>query len=271
MNGQPGIISLAGVRFRYDGRMQELFSGLSLEIPAGSITALLGPNGSGKTTLLHLMLGILSPAAGTVLVARRPRQQYGRREFGKLVGLVSQDEYIPFDFTVLEYVLLGRAPRLHLLETPRAEDRRIAAAALETLGLAPLQGRSIQTLSGGERQLVMVARALAQEPAILLLDEPTSHLDLGNTRRILQVMEALRAGGKTVLFSTHDPNAAAAVADYVVLLRAGRVQAAGAMAEALTPDHLTATYGVPVEVAQVGERLLIVAPTNGRVAPSSAP
>ncbi len=262
MNDQQGIISLSEVRFSYEGRKRQLFEGMSLEIPPGTITAVLGPNGSGKTTLLHLILGILSPSDGTVLIAHRPRHHYSRREFGQLVGLVSQDEYIPFDFTVLEYVLMGRAPRLHLLETPSPEDYEVARRAVETLELTPLTSRSIQSLSGGERQLVMVARALAQEPRILLLDEPTSHLDLANTHRILEVLQRLRAAGQTVLFSTHDPNSAAAVADYVILLREGAVQTAGRTAEVLTSEHLSATYGVPVEVVPLRDRLFVVAPTG---------
>ena len=252
------IISVAELQFGYAASEQQVFERLSLDIEPGTITALLGPNGSGKSTLLHLLLGALEPQAGLILVARCNRTQYSAREFGHLVGLVSQDEYLPFNFTVLEYVLLGRAPHLHLLGHPTQHDRQVATRALEALGLSEFKSRPIQALSGGERQLVTVARALAQEPRILLLDEPTSHLDLGNQQRIRQVMRQLRTQERTVLFTTHDPNEAAAVADQVVLLSKGKIQSTGKVREALTPTHLAATYGVEVEVVENNGRLVIL-------------
>lgn len=252
-------ISLANVAFHYAGTTHRLFEGLSLEIPPGTPTAVLGPNGSGKTTLLHLILGIIAPTKGVVCLARRPREQYSRRDLGKLIGLVSQNEYIPFNFTVLDYVLLGRAPHLQLLQTPGADDVTVAHQVLAETGLTHLKDRSIQSLSGGERQLVMIARALAQRPRILLLDEPTSHLDLGNKGLVLKIIARQAAKGVTTAFTTHEPDLAAAVAAYVVLMRAGTVLAAGPMDEILTAANLTATYGVPVEVAEVAGRKIIVA------------
>jgi len=250
------IITLADLQFGYDTR--PVLEGFTLELPAGAVTAILGPNGAGKTTLLHLIVGLLTPRRGQILLDGRPRQAYTRREMGRLVGLVPQDEYIPFDFSVLEYVLLGRAPYLELLETPSQADREAARKALAAVGALPLSERAVTTLSGGERQLVTVARALAQEPRILLLDEPTSHLDLGNQGRILQIMRTLAAQGVTVIFTTHDPGLAAAVAGYVVLMRAGRVLAAGVNGTALTAERLTATYGVPVDVLDVEGRRVVL-------------
>lgn len=250
------IITLEALCFGYDAR--PVLEGFTLDFPAGKVTAILGPNGAGKSTLLHLMVGLLTPRSGQIWLDGRPRQAYGRREMGRLVGLVPQDEYIPFDFTVLEYVLLGRAPYLELLETPREADRQVACRALETVGAVHLRARPVTTLSGGERQLVTVARALAQEPRILLLDEPTSHLDLGNQKRVLQLMRTLAAQGTTVIFTTHDPGAAALVADYVVLMRDGQVLAAGENGTALTAERLTATYGVPITVIEVDGRHVVV-------------
>ena len=255
---KPASIVLADVRFSYNGPAHTIFEGFSLDIPAATITALLGPNGSGKTTLLQLILGMLTPQAGDIRIAARARTAFSRQEFGRLVGLVAQDDQIPFDFTVLDYVLLGRAPRLRLLETPTAADVAVARHALYQVGLLQLQARSIQALSGGERQLATVARALAQEPQILLLDEPTSHLDLSNRRRLLDMMQRLCEEQKTVLFTTHDPNEAAAIADHVVLLREGQIEATGPIHETLTSEHLQATYGVNVEVLQHNERPQII-------------
>ncbi len=256
------MISLANVRFGYDGREHTVFEDLSLDIPGGTLTALLGPNGSGKTTLLHIILGVLSPASGGVLLAKRPRQHYTRRDIGKLMGLVLQDEYIPFNFSVMEYVLLGRAPHLHLLQTPSAEDRHVAEEALAEVGMIEMHERPIQSLSGGERQLVMIARALAQRPRILLLDEPTSHLDLSNKGRVLRIMRRLADRGVTVVFTTHEPALAADVAEFVVLLRQGQVLASGPMREALTSAHLSATYDVPVEVVEIAGRRVILPPST---------
>ncbi|MBN1247327.1 MAG: ABC transporter ATP-binding protein [Anaerolineae bacterium] len=254
----PAAISLSDVVFTYGGASRALFQGLSLEIPTGTTTAILGPNGSGKTTLLHLILGIVAPTDGVVCLARRPRELYSRRDLGKLIGLVSQNEFIPFNFTVLDYVLLGRAPHLQLLQTPQAEDAALARTVLAEIGLTHLQGRSIQSLSGGERQLAMVARALAQRPRILLLDEPTSHLDLGNKHIVLDIMTRQAAQGVTTVFTTHEPDLAASTASFVVLMREGTVLAAGPTAEILTAPNLTQTYGVPVRVVEVDGRQVIL-------------
>jgi iron complex transport system ATP-binding protein len=258
---EPAGISLSGVVFAHEGRRRVLFENLSLDIPAGRVTAILGPNGSGKTTLLHLILGILAPEAGAVLLAHRHRAQYSRRDLGRLIGLVSQNEYIPFNFTVLEYVLLGRAPHLRLLQTPGEADIRTARLVLQETGLAHLEDRSIQALSGGERQLVMVARALAQQPRILLLDEPTSHLDLSNKGRVLGMIAQQASHGVTVAFTTHEPDLAASSADFVVLMRGGRVLDAGPVASTLTSPALTETYGVPVQVLELNGRRIVVGPS----------
>lgn len=250
------IITLADLRFGYDAH--PVLEDFTLELPTGVVTAILGPNGAGKTTLLHLIVGLLTPRSGQILLAGKPRSTYTRREMGRLVGLVPQDEYIPFDFSVLEYVLLGRAPYLELLETPGEADREAARKALAAVGALHLSARAVTTLSGGERQLVTIARALAQEPRVLLLDEPTSHLDLGNQGRTLQIMRTLAAQGVTVIFTTHDPGLAAIVAGYVVLVRDGRVLAAGTNGTVLTAEQLTATYGVPVEVVDVQGRRVVL-------------
>ncbi|MCJ7550213.1 MAG: ABC transporter ATP-binding protein [Anaerolineae bacterium] len=254
----PPTISLSNVAFSYAGTTHTLFEGLSLDIPPGTTTAILGPNGSGKTTLLHLILGFVAPSDGVVLLARRPRQHYSRRDLGKLIGLVSQNETVPFNFTVLDYVLLGRAPHLQLLQTPRDADVIVAREVLAETGLAHLQDRSIQSLSGGERQLVMVARALAQRPRILLLDEPTSHLDLGNKGLVLDIIKRQTAQGVTTVFTTHEPALAADGAAFVVLMRNGTVLAAGPTHEVLTAPNLTQTYGVPVDVVEIAGRRVIL-------------
>ncbi len=258
MNPSPAL-SLAGIEFRYTPDGQPVLRELSTDVPAGAITAILGPNGGGKTTLLHLLLGLLQPQAGRLLIAGRPPSAYSRRELSRVVGLVPQNEHIPFDFPVLDYVLLGRAPYLGTLDQPGDEYLRCARAALDLAGVAALCDRPVTALSGGERQLVMIARALAQNPRILLLDEPTSHLDLANRRAVHNVLSELAAAGVTVVFSSHDPNLVAAMADHVVLLRHGTVLAAGDAASTLTADLLGATYGIPVQVVVSGAHRMIIA------------
>jgi iron complex transport system ATP-binding protein len=253
MSEKPAV-EIQDVSFRYASDAPVVLDCVSAIIPEGSITALLGPNGSGKSTLLHLILGLLIPEKGRILLQGRLSQDHSRRETSRILGLVPQEEHIAFDLNVLEYALLGRAPYLDLLEMPKAKDRLLAREALATAGIDALEKRSVPSLSGGERQLAIVARALAQEPAILLLDEPTSHLDLANARRILHVLKRLKEKGKTIILTTHDPNAAAAIADHMILLRAGRVLASAPSALALNSENLSATYGVKVEVSEIQGR-----------------
>jgi iron complex transport system ATP-binding protein len=252
------ILAVSGLSFGYDGPGGDVLRELSLEVPVGAVTAILGPNGSGKTTLLRLLLGALHPRAGAIRLAGRPLGSYSRRERSQLVGLVPQAEHIPFDFTVLEYVLLGRAPYLGPLQMPGEADRLVALEALQTAGLVGMADRTLPTLSGGERQLATVARALAQEPRVLLLDEPTAHLDLSNQGRLLAIIRALAARGTTPVLTTHDPGLAAALAGFVMLMRGGQVLAAGPPEATLTAEKLSATYGVPVRVFEVDGRRIIL-------------
>jgi iron complex transport system ATP-binding protein len=173
---------------------------------------------------------------------------------------VPQDEHIPFDFSVLEYVLLGRAPYLGPLAMPGAVDRRIALEALDTVGLAHLQDRPLPNLSGGERQLAVVARALAQQPRILLLDEPTAHLDLSNQGRLLEIVRELSGRGVTLVMTTHDPNLAWSVANFAILMRHGQVLDAGPAGQTLVAAKLSATYGVAVQVFDIENRRVILLP-----------
>jgi iron complex transport system ATP-binding protein len=257
MNDQA-IISLDRLRFSYQADGSTILDDLSLDIPPGTITAILGPNGAGKTTLLHVILGLLVPQSGQVWLNGQPQASYSRAALSQLVGLVLQAEYIPFNFTVWEYVLLGRTPYLGLLNLPTKKDYRVALEAIETLELSALKHRSILELSGGERQMVMLARAIAQQTPILLLDEPTSHLDLSNKGRILQVLSTLAGQGVTVVFTTHEPDVAIAIARYLVLMRAGRALDSGPLEQILTAEKLFATYGVPVRVAEVEGRPVVL-------------
>lgn len=253
----PPALELRNVSFAYGNGGAEVFSGLDLAIPAGVSTAILGANGCGKTTLLRLLLGVAEPDGGEILLEGRPAAGCARRERARTVGLVPQTEHVPFDFSLADYVLLGRAPHLHPLAQPGAEDEAIARAALARVGLAGLAERAVTRLSGGELQLASIARALAQNPRILLLDEPTSHLDLGNRRAVSDVLQGLAAEGVTLVFTTHDPQLAASLGRHLVLMERGRVLASGPLEELFTAKNLGEVYGVPVEVVRAGGRVFV--------------
>ncbi len=258
---EPPVLSLRDLRFGYDTGGPDALCGMSLDIVGGAVTVVLGANGAGKTTLLHVILGLLSPQGGEVWLAGRRQTDRTRRDLSRLVAMVPQNEHIPFDLSVLEYVLMGRSPHIATLGMPGRADYEIAVESINALGLKHLSHRPVPELSGGERQLVSLARALAQQAPILLLDEPAAHLDLSNTRRLLSLIDMLAKKGNTVVFTSHDPSVAASVADNVVLMRDGRVLEAGPTQSIFTSDHLTLTYGVPVRVRTV-EGIQVVLPEH---------
>ena len=243
--------TVRGLSFRYRTEGPPVLDGLTFHLPAGGATAILGPNGAGKSTLLHLLLGLLTPQAGEIRLGDRLLAAYSPEQRSRLVSLVPQREHIPFAFRVQEYLLLGRTPYLSLLAQPTADDQARVAAVLDALGLTPLARRQVNTLSGGERQLVLIARALVQHTPILLLDEPLAHLDPGNRQRVLGLLGRLAAQGRTVIFTTHAPQAAAQIAERVLLLAGGRLLFAGARDEALTSARLSRLYGTPLRVMQI--------------------
>lgn len=251
-------IMLDNLCFGYNGGSSPLMKHLTLKIPGRCVCAILGPNGSGKTTLMKLLLGILTPNSGEVFMHGIASEQLSRGKRNCLIGLVPQEETIPFALSVLEYVLLGRAPHLRIFSQPDRYDTELAMNALEQVGLLELKDRPMPSLSGGERQLAMVARVLTQECSIMLMDEPSSHLDLGNTKRILGLMRMLKQVEKTVIFTTHDPNTAAAVADHVVLMKHGSIIVDGDIEKVLTTENLSTTYGVEVNVMRIQNKPRVI-------------
>jgi iron complex transport system ATP-binding protein len=248
------LLQFEQIQFGYPQTIQPVLRDFQLEIAPGTVTAILGPNGAGKTTLLHLALGWLKPQAGQIQLEQRPLNGYSRRSLGQWIGLVPQSEHISFEYSLLEFVLLGRAPYLPTLAMPEKVDYEIALDALRQVGMAELQQRSILSLSGGERQLVLIARALAQQPRLLLLDEPTSHLDLGNKGRLVHLLRDLQGRGVTILFTTHEPDVASALATHLVLMQKGRILKTGSLAEVFTNQNLTQLYQLPVDVVDISGR-----------------
>lgn len=226
--------------------------GLAVALATGEVLALLGPNGGGKTTLLKTLLGLLPPLAGEVRLADRPLAGYSSRERARLIAYVPQSHVTTFAFSVEDLVLMGRTAHTSLFSRPSAADRAAAAKALERCGIAHLRERPCTMISGGERQLALLARALAQEPQFVVLDEPTASLDFGNQGRVVHEIRALKAAGHGVLFTTHDPNHAMRAADRVYLLRDGKRLADGPTGAILDRGQLETLYGAPVELVTDG-------------------
>lgn len=232
--------------------------GVELEVERGEWLALIGPNGGGKTTLLRAIAGLV-PHSGVVELDGRPTSTLSRRELSRLLALVPQDPSTPPWMTVGEFVLLGRTPHLGPLAKEGRRDREAAAQALARLDLLDYRERPLGTLSGGEKQRVVVARALAQDAPIVVLDEPTAALDIGHQQRALELVDALREETDLTLVSAmHDLTLAAQYAERMVLLDRGHVVADGAPAEVLTEEAIARHYGAAIDVVPVAGRLAVV-------------
>ncbi|HEX2203016.1 MAG TPA: ABC transporter ATP-binding protein [Longimicrobium sp.] len=234
--------------FRYPGAERAAVDGITLELPAGACTAVIGPNGSGKSTLLRLLLGTLVPAEGEVRFRGRALGEWSRAALAREVGVVPQGEEAVFPMSVRELVAMGRYPHLGPWRREGERDRAAVDEAMRRCDVDALAGRMLDTLSGGERQRARVARALAQEPGALALDEPTVALDVGHEMAIFELLRDLGHARKTVLLVTHNLNLAARYADRLVLVDRGRVAAEGPPADVLTRDLVQRVYGWPVRI-----------------------
>jgi iron complex transport system ATP-binding protein len=223
-------------------------AGLDVKLEKGEVLALLGPNGGGKTTLLKTLLGLLTPKAGEVRLDGAALSSHTVRERARLIAYVPQTHVATFAFSVETVVLMGRTAHGDLFARPTSKDRMVAATMLDRLGIAQLAQRPYTLISGGERQLALLARALAQEPQFIVLDEPTANLDFGNQGKVMREIRALASSGLGVLFTTHDPNHALRTADRAYLLRGGERIAEGPVKQILTRERLEALYGAPVQM-----------------------
>lgn len=253
---QP-LTAVEGVSFAYPlpdrGRRQVLRS-LDLQLGSGDLVALVGTNGSGKTTLLRLLAGVLRPDAGVIRFEGRPLGAWRRVDLARRVTVLPQQLELPIGFRVAELVEMGRAPHARRLFGATEQDERAVARALADADALELAHRFADELSGGERQRVLVAMALAQEPELLLMDEPTLHLDLAHQVAVLSTIRRLRMQrGMTVLAVLHDLNLAAAFAPRIVVLHAGSVAADGPPDEVLTPALVERVFGVTVDEARLDD------------------
>ena len=250
------MIELRGVTIALGGR--PVVDGVDAAVAEGEWLALIGPNGAGKTTLLRAVAGLV-PFTGSIEIGGRPIEELRRSELSRLVAVVPQEPSTPPWMTVAEYVLLGRTPHLGPLAKEGRRDREAAARAIARLDLVGYEERRLGTLSGGEKQRVVVARALAQEAQIILLDEPTAALDIGHQQQALELLDLLRGeSGLTLVAAMHDLTLAAQYADRMVLLDTGKVAADGVPRDVLTETLIAGHYGASIDVVPVGGRIAIV-------------
>jgi len=247
-------LKIEGLSFTYPSGTKAL-SAISLEVEENATLALLGSNGAGKSTLMDILFG-WKPSSSITLFGK-PLKEYGRKELGRHIALVPQSEHYNFSFTLLDYTLFGRAPYLAEMASPTDRDVHIAYEALQRVGLESFAQRSVTSLSGGEGQLLLIARAIAQESRVLLLDEPTSALDPANRRKVIEILKALHARGKTIIFTTHDAQFAYELATHVAMLKQGKLLAYGIKEKVVTSTLLTTLYDTPMTVCTVEGKTLI--------------
>lgn len=231
---------------------------ISFTVAPGDVLALLGPNGSGKTTLFRTLLGLNASLGGRMIARSQNLDHMSLGERARFLGYVPQAAAAFFPYTVREIVLMGRTPHISVLGGPSPSDREAAAQAIAAIGIDYLADRDITRISGGERQLALIARALAQRPALLVMDEPTASLDFANQLRILDLIRTLAAGGLGIIVSTHHPDQALAIATHAALLAGGRLLSFGPAADVLTAGHLSALFGVALAVETVAGSAICV-------------
>lgn len=235
------------LEFTWDGKRM-IFADVTFDMHPGEIFCILGPNGTGKSTLLRCLVDLLDPRSGTVQIEGTNIREMSRQDIAKKVAFVPQGYDVAFSYTILEYVLMGRAPYISAFGSPTDEDARIAIEAIQEVGIMHLIDKAINEISGGEHQMALIARALAQQPRILLLDEPTSHLDFGNQMQILNLIERLRERGIAIIMTSHFPDHAFIISDLVGIMRDGAFSLIGPADEIITSESLRETYHVDVKV-----------------------
>jgi iron complex transport system ATP-binding protein len=237
--------------YHYDAAGAGGFQNVSFSLKDGEVMSILGPNGCGKTTLLKCLNSLIKLGNGSVVIDGQDISRLARDKIARAIGYVPQLHQPAFPFSVLDTVLVGRAPHLGLLESPQPRDVSIAVEALETMGIYHLRAKPYTQLSGGERQLVIFARVLAQQPSLLLLDEPTSHLDFGNQVRLLQLVQKLATTGLPIIMTSHFPDHAFLVSSKVALMKNGEFIDLGIPDKVITDVNLEKVYDIKVKVVNL--------------------
>jgi len=243
------LIEVQNASFAYHGK-EYIWQDLNLTVEDGDSVCILGANGCGKTTLFNCIAGNLHLTKGNLLVDGRPINDYSITELAKIIGIVYQDHSISFPYTSLEVVRMGRTPYLKMFQTPGKEDTDLAYAVMEDMGIAHLAEKPYSRISGGQRQLVLIARALCQNPKAILFDEPTNHLDFRNQALVMKTLRNLSAKGMTILMTSHSPAHAWQVSTKTILMGKGGIIAQGSPKEVMTAENLGRTYDVRVKIHQ---------------------
>ncbi|HCX89041.1 MAG TPA: ABC transporter ATP-binding protein [Deltaproteobacteria bacterium] len=243
------MLEIKSVYFRHQRNESDILKEVDFSVRAGGMNTILGPNGSGKTTLFRCITGLWKLQRGKIVFEDKDISRISHAERAKIFAVVPQEHEPPFPYSVLDVVLMGRVSHVGLFASPTSDDYEVAEKAIQTVGISHLRDRAYTKISGGERQLVLIARALSQEAPILLLDEPTSHLDFRNQVVVLKkVREITRERGLTVLMTLHDPNLAMLFSDKVVVLNGGSVICTGSPNAVITEDTMKRVYGIDVSL-----------------------
>ncbi len=249
-----GCVEISRLSFGYTEQAEDrILTDINISLESGEVFCLLGPNGSGKSTLLKCIINLLKPAFGSVLIDGEDISLMGSRKIARKTGFVPQSLVSAFPFTAEEIVIMGRASQIGMISSPSKTDRDKAMTSMEKIGIVHLAKKICNRLSGGEWQMVLIARALAQSPGVLLLDEPTSHLDMGNQIKILEVVKSLSEEGITIIMASHFPDHAFLSAGKVGILKEGGLAVLGKPGDVLSEEVLQATYGIQIRVIQVLE------------------
>ncbi|MDD4498740.1 MAG: ABC transporter ATP-binding protein [Methanosarcinaceae archaeon] len=243
------ILEVKSLSFSYGNG--PVFEKVSFSLGRGEIMCILGSNGAGKSTLIKCIAGLLRPASGTVRILGEDAALLGAGALARCVGYVPQQNNVVFPFTVLDFVVMGRTPHLSLFAAPQAKDMEIARDALAMVGISTLAERPLASLSGGQHQMVLIARALTQQPALLLLDEPTAHLDFGNQVLVLKTIQKLAASGMVIVMNTYMPDHAFLVGSSAAALAEGRLVAVGDVGTVINSRTMSSVYGVKVAVREI--------------------
>lgn len=247
------IYEVNDLTFSYPSTRRKVLDSISLSLHKGEILCILGPNGAGKTTLLNCMAGLLKPQSGSIRLCGRQLSDIKEKEIAALVGFVPQLHTPSFDYRVLDFVLMGRAPKTGTFSRPSAADEALCMDVLKSMGIDHLAEKSYLNLSGGERQQLLIARAIVQEPEVILFDEPTAHLDFGNQQRVLKRVRQMAEDGFSVVITTHNPDHALLLGDQAAIVtRDGKVLQ-GTSEEILTEEMLKEVYGIDLKLTYIEE------------------
>jgi iron complex transport system ATP-binding protein len=252
------LFEVKNIAFSYDG--EEIFSNISFSIDKGDVLCILGPNGTGKTTLIKCLNGLHEIDSGEILINGKNIKKLSFKEISKHIGYIPQSHVPSFPFKVLDVVLMGRAPYLNLTDSPKKEDVDIALKSLRTLGIEYLKDKEYTNLSGGERQLVFLARILCQQPDILILDEPTSHLDFGNQIKLLEIIDNLSKSGLSIIMSSHFPDHAFLSSNKVAIMKNKRFIDFGTPDDVVTESNLKKAYSIDVKLIELDDKRKVCVP-----------